>query len=154
VALVREVVARFEADLAQSHCSIAIHGDEPVVGSWDRSSIDQVITNLLSNAIKFGAGKPIEVFVGAEGGVARLAVRDYGIGLDPEQRERIFGRFERAVSETHYGGLGLGLYVSRRIVEDHSGSIRCDGGPVAGATFTVELPCAGDPPCGGLRHGQ
>jgi signal transduction histidine kinase len=77
--------------------------------------------------------------------VARLAVRDHGIGIAPEQRGRIFGRFERAVSERHYGGLGLGLYISRRIVEDHGGSIRCESQPGAGATFTIELPCAGPP---------
>jgi signal transduction histidine kinase len=107
------------------------------------------VTNLLSNAIKFGPGKPIEVFVGAERGVARLVVRDHGIGVAPEERDRIFGRFERAVSERHYGGLGLGLYISRRIVEVHGGSIRYDSRPGDGAAFTVELPCAGpQPECG------
>ena len=103
------------------------------------------MTNLLSNAIKFGAGKPIEIAVGAERGTARLAVRDHGIGIASDQRDRIFGRFERAVSERHYGGLGLGLYISRRIVEDHGGSIRCESQPGAGSTFIVELPCAPAP---------
>jgi signal transduction histidine kinase len=145
-ALVREVVGRFEADLAQSRCSVSIRDDAPVVGRWDRSRIDRVVTNLLGNALKFGAGKPIEISLGAEHGVARLAVRDHGIGVDPEQCGRIFGRFERAVSERHYGGLGLGLYISRRIVDDHGGSIRCESRPGAGSTFTVELPCAGPTP--------
>ncbi|WP_437555416.1 sensor histidine kinase [Sorangium sp. So ce367] len=58
----------------------------------------------------------------------------------------MFERFERAVSERHYGGLGLGLYISRKIVEDHGGSIRCNCQPGAGATFIVELPCAGPAP--------
>ncbi len=138
-----EVVERFAADLARSQCSISLTGGAPVVGRWDRSRIDRVVTNLLSNAIKFGPGQPIEVLVSAERGVARLAIRDHGIGIDPAQRARIFGRFERAVSERHYGGLGLGLYISRRIVEDHGGSIRCESLPGAGATFTVELPCSG-----------
>ncbi len=115
----------------------------PGGGDVDRSRIDRVVTNLLSNAIKFGPGQPIEVLVSAERGVARLAVRDHGIGIDPAQRAWIFGRFERAVSERHYGGLGLGLYISRRIVEDHGGSIRCESLPGAGATFTVELPAPG-----------
>ena len=83
------------------------------------------MNNLLSNAIKLGHGKPIEILVGMERGVARLAVRDHGIGIDPKEVERIFGRCERAVSERHYGGLGLGLYISRWIVEEHGGSIRC-----------------------------
>jgi len=140
VALVREVAERFEMDLARARCPVSIDSGAPVVGRWDRSRIDRVVTNLLANAIKFGAGEPIELFVGAEGGVARLAVRDHGIGVAPEQRDRIFGRFERAVSEKHYGGLGLGLYLSRRLVEAHGGSIRCDSSAGAGATFIVELP--------------
>ncbi|WP_437821909.1 sensor histidine kinase [Sorangium sp. So ce1078] len=141
-ALVREVAERFEADLAGARCSVSIQTGAPACGRWDRSCLDRVVTKLLSNAIKFGTGKPIEIAVGAERGTARLAVRDHGIGIAPEQRDRIFGPFERAVSERHYGGLGLGLHISRRIVEDHGGSIRCESRPGAGATFIVELPCA------------
>ncbi|MGK3985812.1 AAA family ATPase [Sorangium sp. So ce136] len=142
-ALVREVAERFEADLAGARCSVSIQTGAPAFGRWDRSCLNRVVTNLLSNAIKFGTGKPIVIAVGAERGTARLVVRDHGIGIAPEQRDRIFGRFERAVSERHYGGLGLGLYISRRIVEEHGGSIRCESRPGAGATFIVELPCAG-----------
>jgi signal transduction histidine kinase len=143
--LVRQVVSRFSVDLARSRCSTTIREGARVVGRWDRSRIDQVVTNLLSNAIKFGGGQPIEIFIGAEGDVARLAVRDHGIGISREQHDRIFGRFERAVSERHYGGLGLGLYICRGIVEQHGGSIRCESEPGAGAMFIVELPCAGPP---------
>ncbi|XYH95612.1 AAA family ATPase [Sorangium sp. So ce1128] len=141
-ALIREVVERFKADLAGALCSVSIQTGAPAFGRWDRSCLDRIVTSLLSNAIKFGTGKPIEIAVGAERGTARLVVRDHGIGIAPEQRDRIFGRFERAVSETHYGGLGLGLYLSRRIVEEHGGLIRCESRPGAGATFIVELPCA------------
>ena len=142
-ALVHDVTERLEGDRARARCTVSIEAATPVVGRWDRSRIDRVITNLLSNAIKFGAGKPIEVCVSAGQGIARLAVRDHGIGIDPEHRARIFGRFERGVSERHYGGLGLGLYISRRIAEEHGGSIRCDSRPGVGATFTVELPVSG-----------
>ncbi len=147
--LVREVVARLEPDLSRARCEVSVTGDAEIMGRWDRSRIDRVVTNLLANAIKFGAGKPIELSVGSEHGVARLAVRDHGIGIDPAQCVRIFGRFERGVSERHYGGLGLGLYISRRIAEDHGGSIRCESRPGAGSTFTVDLPCA--PPRLGAR---
>ena len=145
-ALAREVVERFDSDLVRSQCPISLKDDARVVGRWDRSRLDRVVTNLLSNAIKFGPGKPIELEVGSERGVAWLAVRDHGIGIDQAACVRIFGRFERAVSERHYGGLGLGLYISRRIVEDHGGSIRCESQPRVGATFTIELPCARPPP--------
>jgi predicted ATPase/signal transduction histidine kinase len=144
-ALVREVVARLEPDLARARCPVSITDDAAVVGWWDRSRIDRIVTNLLSNAIKFGTGAPIELTLGSEHGIARLTVRDHGIGIEPEQCGRIFGRFERGVSERHYGGLGLGLYISRRVAEDHGGMIRCDSQPGAGATFTLELPCARSP---------
>jgi signal transduction histidine kinase len=145
-ALVREVASRFEADLARSQCSVSISTRDgaPVVGRWDRSRLDQVVTNLLSNAIKFGAGKPIEIVVGEGGGVAQIIVEDHGIGIDPARRGRLFERFERAVSE-NYGGLGLGLYISRGLVEGHGGSIRCESQHGGGSTFTIELPCAGPP---------
>ena len=80
------------------------------------------MTNLLGNAIKFGAGRPIEVMVRDAGQVAELQVRDHGIGIDADRLPKIFDRFERAVSSTHYGGLGLGLYLApfdRRIARRH-----------------------------------
>jgi signal transduction histidine kinase len=70
----------------------------------------------------------------------RVAVIDHGVGIDADQSQRIFGRFERAAPAQHYPGLGLGLYVAREIVEAHGGRIRAEGAPGAGATFTLELP--------------
>ncbi|XXX78326.1 ATP-binding sensor histidine kinase [Sorangium sp. So ce134] len=148
VALVHDVAARFELDLARSRCPLSIQAVAPVVGRWDRSRLDQVVTNLLSNAIKFGAGKPIGLLVGREDGIARLVVEDHGIGVDPAKQRHIFERFGRAVSTWQYGGLGLGLYICRKILEAHGGSIRVESEPDAGAKFTVELRCAG-PPCSG-----
>ncbi len=141
--LVHEVVERHEPDIARSRCTVSVSASAPVHGRWDRSRLDQVVTNLLSNSMKFGAGKPIEIAIAAERGLARLVVRDRGIGIHAALQARIFHRFERAVSSEHYGGLGLGLYISRRIVEAHGGSIRVESEPDAGSTFTVELPCAG-----------
>jgi predicted ATPase/signal transduction histidine kinase/tRNA A-37 threonylcarbamoyl transferase component Bud32 len=142
-ALVREVLERFEGDLARAGSPVSMQGHAPVLGEWDRSHVDRIVTNLLSNAIKFGRGKPIEVIVSAEGGVARLIVRDQGLGIEQGQIERIFGRFERAVSAKHYAGLGLGLYISRKLVEAHGGSIRCESQAGVGSIFIVELPCTG-----------
>ncbi|AGP37539.1 sensor histidine kinase [Sorangium cellulosum] len=75
-------------------------------------------------------------------------MKDQGIGIDPARQEQIFERFGRAVSDRHYGGLGLGLYMSRRIADAHGGSIRVRSALGAGATFLVELPCAGPPRAG------
>jgi len=99
-----------------------------------------VVTNLLSNAIKFGAGNPVDVTLQGDASRFQLTIRDHGIGIAPEYLFRIFNRFERAVSTRHYGGLGLGLYITRRIVEAHGGTIQVDSAPDAGAAFTINLP--------------
>lgn len=137
--LVREVVHRFERDLARSGSTVTVT-TAPVTGTWDPLRLDQVVTNLVSNAIKYGAGQPIDVTVEAAGATARLVVRDRGIGIDAADLERIFGRFERAVSMYHFGGMGLGLYITRQIVEAHGGTIRAEPAPTAGSIFIVELP--------------
>ncbi|MFY0569885.1 GAF domain-containing protein [Archangium lansingense] len=142
-AVVRETVEHFAPELARARCPISLQEDTRIVGIWDRTRLGQVVSNLLSNAIKFGAGRSIELHIGLQDGKARLSVTDHGIGIEPSQRARIFGRFERAVSERHYGGLGLGLYISRGIAEAHGGTIQVESQPGEGATFTVELPCAG-----------
>jgi signal transduction histidine kinase len=140
VALVRETIHRFELDLARAECAVTVGGDARADGMWDASRLDQVVENLLSNAMKFAAGKPIEVVISRHAGAARIAVKDLGIGIAPGDQERIFERFGRAVSETNYGGLGLGLFICRRIVEAHGGTISVKSQPGAGSTFTVELP--------------
>ncbi|OJT23995.1 hypothetical protein BO221_17810 [Archangium sp. Cb G35] len=142
-AVVRETVEHFAPELMRARCPVSIQEDARALGVWDRTRLGQIVANLLSNAIKFGAGRPIELRVGNLGGRARLTVTDHGIGIEPSQRARIFGRFERAVSERHYGGLGLGLYISRGIAEAHGGNIQVESQPGQGATFTVELPCPG-----------
>ena len=138
--LAREVVARFEEDASRSGCAISIETPRAVSGTWDASRLDQVLTNLLNNAIKFGAGKPIVVRVDERDGAALLVVKDQGPGIDPERQATIFDRFERGVSTKHFGGLGLGLYVCRRLVDAHRGTIGVSSQPDEGATFTVELP--------------
>jgi PAS domain S-box-containing protein len=142
VAVVREVCERAEPEAARANQRIELDtdGPEPVVGRWDRLRLDQIVTNVLSNALKYGEGKPIEVSVRRAGDHAILRVRDHGIGIPPEQIDRIFGRFERAVSERAYSGLGLGLYIVRRFVEAHGGTVRVESQPGEGSTFTVELP--------------
>jgi PAS domain S-box-containing protein len=137
---VRSVVARFESEFARSGSSLTLALDGPVVGRWDRLRLEQVVTNLLSNAIKYGAGEPIELRVEGEGEMVRLVVRDQGIGIAAEDQARIFERFERAASERHYAGLGMGLYITRQILEAHGGSVRVASAPGAGSTFTVEVP--------------
>lgn len=137
----RDVVAQFEEQLAHANCDLHLELVS-AVGCWDRSRLEQIVTNLLSNAIKYGPGKPIDMCVQMRDNTAYLIVADHGIGIAPEHLERIFVRFERAVSTEHYGGLGLGLYIARQIVEAFGGTIRVASDLGAGATFTVALPCS------------
>jgi len=87
-------------------------------------------------------GRPIEVRVRNAGDAAELTVTDHGIGIDPARVASVFDRFERAVSVVNYGGLGLGLYLARSIVEAHGGTINVESQLGEGSTFTVRLPWA------------
>jgi signal transduction histidine kinase len=135
--VVSEIVARNRPTC--SRLEIVVDAQE-LVGVWDRVRLESVVRNLVSNAVKFGEDKPIRISVSGDRSVARVAVTDQGIGISPEQQARIFEKFERAVSERHYGGFGLGLWVVRQIVEAHGGSIRVASEAGKGSTFVVELP--------------
>lgn len=139
-ALVRDIAEQFTEDAARAGSPISIEGPPSVRGRWSRTRLEQVLVNLLSNAIKFGAGAPIDVTLEEAFGRARLVVRDRGSGIEPARLPRIFECFERGVSARSYGGLGLGLFLVRSIVEAHGGVVKVESTPGAGAQFTVELP--------------
>lgn len=138
----REVVLRNEEPAAQLGAPLRLAAPRPVRGRWDRERLEQVAEALLANALKYGRGHPIDVRVEGDGATARLTVRDHGIGIAAEDQARIFDRFERAASARHYGGLGLGLWIARQVVEAHGGAIRVASAPGEGSAFTVELPVA------------
>lgn len=138
--VVQDVVEDSRELLSRCGSPLELRAECPALGWWDRLRLEQVVANLLGNAIKFGRGKPLEVRVEPGPDVVRLVVRDQGIGFPREATARIFEKFERAVSERHYGGLGLGLFITRRIVEAHRGTISVESAPGEGSTFTVVLP--------------
>lgn len=140
--VVRDVVTRLGEEAQRAGCLVNLRVPDHLEGSWDRLRIEQVLVNLLSNAFKYGAGHPVDVGLAriADTDCLRLWVRDHGIGIASEAMERIFGRFERAASMRAYGGLGLGLYISREIVESHGGTIAVQSELGLGALFIVELP--------------
>jgi signal transduction histidine kinase len=138
--VVRDAASRLAPELAKTGSNLSIITEGRPIGRWDRFRLDQVATNLLSNAIKFGLGKPITVTVREKEGITTLLVKDQGVGIPQEMLEEIFKPFERASSVRHYGGLGLGLFIVRMIVQGLGGTVRAESRPNAGSTFTVELP--------------
>ena len=147
--LVREVGDRFVQDGRPARRALELDAPPRLEGQWDRACLDQIVSNLLSNAFKFGAGKPVVVVLeelepGPDGRV-RLQVRDQGIGVPPERLRDIFDPFARAVSASHYGGLGLGLYIVQSLVRALQGQVNVHSTFGQGSTFTVELPKTPDP---------
>ncbi len=141
-AIVLETVALHRRHAAMAGSVLEV--DAPrIMGHWDEVLLGRTVSNLLENATKFGLGNPIRLRLQATAETARLTVQDKGIGIAAEHLSRIFGRFERAVSSRSYGGLGLGLYVCRTIVEAMDGTIAVQSELGEGSTFTVELPLSG-----------
>jgi protein-histidine pros-kinase len=140
--LTRDVAANMRDEAERVGSALTVRAEEPAIGHWDGVRLQQVITNLLGNAVKYGSGKPIEVRVDSTPATARVEVQDHGPGIHPEDQARIFELFGRAAAGGVAAGLGLGLYISRQIVEAHGGSLLLESHPGAGSTFTVDLPRA------------
>jgi PAS domain S-box-containing protein len=138
--LLQEVAERFSEQANGARSPLSLRTESHIIGLWDGPRIDQVLSNLISNAIKYGEGQPIEVSLSVEPGEAVIQVTDHGIGIDPSQQTKIFERFERAVGMRQFGGFGLGLWISRQIVESSGGRIEVESSPGQGSTFTVRLP--------------
>lgn len=145
--IVRGVLSRLADELAAAGCRTAVDLGRPLIGCWDRLRLEQVVTNIVVNAIKYAPGSVIEIGIepaGAGGSAsARLTIRDHGAGIPAEDLDRIFQRFHRVVSAPSYGGLGLGLYMVKQIVDAHGGAISVDSESGVGTRFVVELPLAG-----------
>lgn len=140
--LARDVAERLRvAQDPSSRRAISVEAPEPVIGFWDAARLDQVVTNLVSNALKYSTEGDITIQVNLDGSDAVLSVSDRGVGIPRDQQARLFEPFERGESAHHLsGGAGLGLYITRQIVEHLGGSISVTSAPNAGSTFTVRLP--------------
>jgi len=142
--LVREVVGRLGPLLHGREVTLTIADDLPPV-LLDYLMIDQVITNLLENAVKYTPPDgPIAVTVTAAEHAVHLAIADHGPGIPAGRRERVFDKFYRLESTGRGRGSGLGLAVSRGLVEAHGGRIWIEETPGGGATFAFELPIERD----------
>jgi len=136
-----EVAERMQTTTA-SH-TITVEPGAPVRIAADRDHLEQVLNNLIANAVKYTPdGGEITVRVGEEGGQATISVRDTGIGIPPEELEAVFGLFYRSPDRRarDVGGMGLGLYISKEIVDRHGGRIWAESELGKGTTFQVRLP--------------
>jgi signal transduction histidine kinase len=138
--LLERVVDVFSAQMGAANCSLSLHAPASVNGVWDEYRIEQVVANLLTNAERYGAGKPVQVCLFTIGDMAVVEVRDEGIGISQEDQSRIFDQFERVTPKNVAAGLGLGLYITRQIVQAHGGDISVSSRPGVGSTFTMRLP--------------
>ncbi|CDS53939.1 two-component hybrid sensor and regulator [Polaromonas sp. CG9_12] len=142
-ALLGRVTGNLSHQAEAAGSAITLHADQPVTGCWDEFRIEQVVTNLLTNALRYGNGKPVEVSLVLLGDSVVLHVRDQGKGIPARDQQRIFDPFERAVGQDDSTtGLGLGLYITRQLVEAHGGTISVQSREAEGALFSVTLPLA------------
>jgi signal transduction histidine kinase len=137
--LAKEVVERFRPQLEEACGKFVFDSKDAIFIEADPYRIEQVIANLLTNAMKYGKGNPLDIRVFADNEHARgfLRVTDNGMGISEEDQERIFARFERAVSPDEVSGLGLGLAIVKDIVEAHGGQIYLESEVGVGSNFTI-----------------
>lgn len=137
--LVADTVENMQISYPQHR--IVLQGATNKIMEGDYGRIEQVLTNLLHNAIKYSPGKDrVEVELESKTDKIILRVKDYGVGIESKDLERIFNKFKRADNTGKIKGMGLGLYIVKEIVDFHQGSIKVTSTPGNGAVFTIEFP--------------
>jgi len=147
--IVGAVVERFRPEAERAGVEFRVRA-RSVRGRWDRVRLDQVVTNLVSNALKYGNGQPVDLETDERSGKALLLVRDKGIGIAPESRDRIFERFTREKGARPVKGLGLGLWIAKKLAVAHGGELSVESELGKGSTFTLSIP----PRPSGLPSGE
>ncbi|MEO5971496.1 MAG: HAMP domain-containing sensor histidine kinase [Bdellovibrionia bacterium] len=137
--LVRDILNRFSSQFSAANVHLEAQVDDGLLCDCDKVRIEQVLGNLISNAIKYAPDSSVKVKARAAGSFIQLKVQDFGPGIPLEKQAIIFDRFERGGIHSGAKGLGLGLYICKRIIEAHCGSIRVESEPGKGATFIVDL---------------
>ncbi|WP_308921247.1 hybrid sensor histidine kinase/response regulator [Janthinobacterium sp. J1-1] len=139
------LVRRVAEDLAPGpdQLRVQVQEDACIEGYWDGFRVEQIVVNLISNALRYGDGKPVDISLAKTRNSAVIEVRDHGIGIGPKDQERIFDAFERVMHQDRTGGLGLGLFITKQLVDAHGGAITLQSQPGHGALFSVTLPLAG-----------
>ncbi len=140
VSVVKDTINNFRNELDELQIDIKLSLPETLIAVCDPSRLDQVLTNLMSNAINYGNKTPITIILEDLKDKFYLRVHDNGKGINKDDQQRIFIQFERATTSNEVKGLGLGLFITRQIINQHGGRISVESDPKEGTTFTVELP--------------
>jgi PAS domain S-box-containing protein len=141
---VRDVVHRHHTAVSDRRFHVSVPEEGKIV-TGDRDRLEQVLGNLLENAVKYSPdGSDVTVTVENRGDTLITSVCDRGIGIPADELNQVFERFHRGrqVSSTNYGGLGLGLYITKQIIERHGGSIWVESKEGQGTTFSFSLPAS------------
>jgi signal transduction histidine kinase len=138
--LVRQLAEDLTPVAKEAEVEFVLQIDNEVEGHWDGFRIEQIIINLLTNAVRYGKGKPVHVSLVKEGEHAVIKVADQGVGIAEHEQKKIFEAFERSADNEVKAGLGLGLYISRKLAEAHAGEISVVSQKNQGSTFILRLP--------------
>lgn len=138
--LVRQLAEDLTPLAKESEVEFVLQIDSEIEGHWDAFRIEQIIINLLTNAVRYGKGKPVHVSLAMEGEHAVIKVADQGVGIAEHEQKKIFEAFERSGDNEVKAGLGLGLYISRKLAEAHAGEISVVSQKNHGSTFILRLP--------------
>jgi two-component system, chemotaxis family, CheB/CheR fusion protein len=136
--LVGDVAARFSGEHPTT--PVSVNAESGLQGMWDKLRLEQAVTNLLSNAIKYGGGRPVVITAYKADRQVLVAVRDEGLGISPEDLTRIFDQFKRLSGNGAGEGWGLGLWITKRIIEAHGGTVQAESCVGKGSVFTIRLP--------------
>jgi signal transduction histidine kinase len=138
--VVLNVLTKYKDQVRLGGHHVSFHHEGEMVGYWDQTRLEQLLSNLFSNALKYAAGSPIRLELKNLGDRILFTIADAGPGIPHHLQAKVFERFERAADSRKISGLGLGLYVSRQIVVAHRGEITLESAPGEGAKFSVTLP--------------
>lgn len=140
--LVEEVLNMLRDQFRTSGCPMPVLecSEGPIHVRWDKVRFEQVLMNLLTNTIRYGNGNPVTLRLKRDNGRVHLAVKDNGIGIAPENIEKIFYRFEKIKNPKEVAGLGLGLFITKQIVEAHGGRIWVESELGNGSEFKIQMP--------------
>lgn len=140
--LINEVQEILQNHFISSNCPVPIieNNCQSVMVVWDKIRIEQVLINLFTNALRYGAGREIILKTELLDEKVVLHLKDHGIGIATENLDKIFNRFEKIRNPTEVSGLGLGLFISKQIINAHNGAISVESQLGAGSLFKIELP--------------